>query len=29
MGLVLGPALANTFLCHYKKLWLVNCSPEF
>ena len=25
----LGPTWANAFLCHYKKLWLGNCPPEF
>ena len=27
MDLLLGPTLANAFLCHYKKLWLDNCPP--
>ena len=25
----LGPTLANVFLCHYEKLWLDSCPPEF
>ena len=25
----LGPTLANAFLCHYEKLWLDICPPEF
>ena len=25
----LGPTLASTFLCHYEKLWLDRCPPEF
>ena len=29
MGSPLGPTLANAFLCHYEKLWLDNCPPEF
>ena len=29
MGLPLGPSLVNAFLCHYKKLWLDSCPPEF
>ena len=29
MGLPLGPSLANAFLCHYEKLWLDSCPPEF
>ena len=29
MGLSLGPTLANAFLCHYEKLWLDSCPPEF
>ena len=29
MGSPLGPTLANTFLCHYEKLWLDSCPPEF
>ena len=28
-GLPLGPTLANAFLCHYEKLWLDSCPPEF
>ena len=27
MDLLLGPTLANAFLCHYKKLWLDKCPP--
>ena len=29
IGSSIGPTLANPFLCHYKKLWLDNCPPEF
>ena len=29
MGSPLGSTLANAFLCHYKKLWLDSCPPEF
>ena len=29
MGVPLGPTLANAFLCHYEKLWLDSCPPEF
>ena len=29
MGSPLGPTLANAFLCHYEKLWLEECPPEF
>ena len=29
MGSPLGPALANALLCHYEKLWLDRCPPEF
>ena len=29
MGSPSEPSLANTFLCHYEKLWLDNCRPEF
>ena len=29
MGSPFGPTLANTFLCHYEKLWLDSCPPEF
>ena len=29
MSSPLGPTLANTFLCHYEKLWLDSCPPEF
>ena len=29
MGSPLGPSLANAFLCHYEKLWLDSCPPEF
>ena len=25
MGWPLGPTMANTFLCHYKKFWLNEC----
>ena len=25
----LRPTLANVFLCHYEKLWLESCPPEF
>ena len=29
MGSPLGPSLANAFLCHYEKLWLDSCPPQF
>ena len=29
MGSPLGPTLANTFLCHYEKLWLNKCPSQF
>ena len=29
MGLPLGPTFANIFMCHYEKLWLASCPPEF
>ena len=29
MGLPLGPSFANIFMCHYEKLWLASCPPEF
>ena len=29
MGLSLGTSLANAFLCHYAKLLLDKCPPEF
>ena len=29
MDSLLGPTLANAFLCHYENLWLDNCPPEF
>ena len=29
MGSPLGSILANAFLCHYEKLWLESCAPEF
>jgi len=29
MGSPLGPTLANAFLCHYERMWLDNCPPEF
>ena len=29
MGSPLRPTLANAFLCHYEKLWLDNCQPDF
>ena len=28
MGSPLGPILANAFLCHFKKQWLSECSPD-
>ena len=28
-GSPLAPSLANSFLCHYEKLWLDICPPEF
>ena len=29
MGSSLGPTVANTFLCHYKKFWLNECPSQF
>ena len=29
MGSPLEPTLADAFLCHYEKLWLDSCPPEF
>ena len=29
MGSLLGPTLANAFLCHYEKQWLDSCPVEF
>ena len=29
MSSPLGTSLANAFLCHYEKLWLDSCPPEF
>ena len=29
LGSPLGPTLANTFLCHYEKIWLNECSSQF
>ena len=29
MDLALGPILANTFLCHYDKIWLIECPSQF
>ena len=29
MGSTLAPILGNAFLCHYEKLWLDNCPPDF
>ena len=29
MGSPLGQTLANTFLCHYAKEWLVSCTIKF
>ena len=29
MGWPVGPTLPNAFLCHYEKLWLDRCPPEF
>ena len=29
MGSVLGPTLADAFLCHYKKEWLDNYPSHF
>ena len=28
-GSPLGPTLANTFLCHYEKIWLNECPSQF
>ena len=29
MGCLLGPTLANVFLCYHEKIWLQNCPSEF
>jgi hypothetical protein len=29
MGSPLGPILANIFLCHHEKQWLLNCPDDF
>ena len=29
MGSPLRPTLANAFLCHFERLWLDSCPPEF
>ena len=29
IGSPLGPSLANAFLAHYKKIWLINCPDHF
>ena len=29
MGLPLGPTFANIFMCHYEKIWLASCPPQF
>ena len=30
MGSPLAPTLANAFLCHYEKIWLINeCPSQF
>ena len=29
MGSPLGPTLANAFLCHFEKKWLLECPAEF
>ena len=29
IGSPLVPTLVNAFLCHYEKLWLDNCPPDF
>ena len=29
MGSPLGPVLANAFLCHFEKKWLLDCSSNF
>ena len=28
MGSPLGPILANSFLCHFEKQWLLECPPD-
>ena len=29
MGSPVGPSYANAFLCHYEKIWIDNCPPQF
>ena len=29
MGLLLGPTLANVFLCYHESIWLQYCPSEF
>ena len=29
MGSLLGPSLANAFLCHHEKEWLNDCPKKF
>ena len=29
MGSLLGPTLANVFLCYHEKIWLQNCQSAF
>ena len=29
MDSLLGPTLANVFLCYHEKIWLQNCPREF
>ena len=29
MGFLLGPTLANVFMCHFENIWLENCPSHF
>ena len=29
MGSLLGPTLANVFMCHFENIWLENCPSHF
>ena len=29
IGSLLGPTLANVFMCHFENIWLENCPTQF